>query len=250
MSKSVAIIKRVEEAKEKIRGYYEHQEIQAQILSLNSNLSRYLRELKTYYWRLKILTKIFNKEIPTEKDKETQEIFVTINNLSAELSRQISTSILKAANETITRLNSNLSEINERFSSQIHENRKELERIIYAKASLAKIKDLRGFSLLKTEDERYFKDKIAPRLYSPTSEDTISEFKEFYTIWTNFERQIKKVMSLDLLKDKYGMTQESVDVIQKLVSGEKTNLSTLNSKILGDLQKLPEFCKTVSLKIE
>ena len=70
------------------------------------------------------------------------------------------------------------------------------------------------------------------------------EWKQLYTTFT----RIREKLSFDSLQADYGFSDDTVAVIERLVSGQMITMDALTSQTIAELQQFRQFCRQIVLR--
>ena len=246
MKEEISLLNQLRDVIEACQTYNQQAQIQLKIASLKSTISSYSEEAKRLYWRCKVLQDIFSEK--TDIGNTDSEILLVFEQTMKKLYDDPNLSQIESTEKTISNLTISLQLANEKLFEVLQGKDKEIQRIMSAKMSAGKIKDLVGPSMFTTSDQDYYMKEIRTKLFNPTGEDINKDLNMLQKTWKTFHSKLKSAPSFDLLRTKYKLSDDTIKVIERLVSGGEITLWELNPKVLTELKTLGRFSTTIIVR--
>lgn len=73
--------------------------------------------------------------------------------------------------------------------------------------------------------------------------------KEWKTAWNAYQ-ELQSHFSFDTLRQRFNLSEETMSVLERFVSGDALRLSEIPVEVLGELQQIQRFAAQVSLRFE
>lgn len=246
MKDKISLLNQLRDAIEACRSYNQQSQIQLKIASLKSTISSYAEEAKCLYWRFKVLQDIFSEK--TDIGETDAKILSVFEKNMKNLYSDPNLSQIESTEKAISNLIVSLRRVNEKVLGILQGKDKEIQRTMSAKMSASKIKDLVGLSMFTTSDQDYYMKEVRPKLFNPTGEDINKDLNMLQKAWKTFHSKLKSAPSFDVLRTKYKLSDDTIKVIERLVSGDEITLWELNPKVLTELKTLRRFSTTIIVR--